>query len=117
MNDMDYITVSIPVHLWVHVDGIVDNSVAVDVVEADMESVTAGACVRDAGWRAAAGEPDRDQYGWPPVDHVLEITLRRAHWIWVLYQLDRWAPYTKPPTSYALQQLIDTALEGSIDND
>ncbi|MEU4016813.1 hypothetical protein AB0E56_16235 [Microbacterium sp. NPDC028030] len=91
---MHYLTIEIPVRLWHRVDGCVDNSMAVDVVEGLMESVIAASCIRDAGWRASAAyEGDRDAYGWPPREHPLPITLRLAHWEWVLSQLDRWKPY------------------------
>ena len=67
---------------------------AIDVVDGIIETVIAGSCARDAGWRAAAAyEGDRDSYGWPPREHPLAITLRLAHWEWVLLQLDRWAEY------------------------
>lgn len=88
-----YLTIEIPVELWQRVDGCVDNSMAVDVVDGVMESVIAGSCVRDAGWRASAEYGDEcDSLGWPPREHLLGITLRLAHWEWVLSQLDRWAP-------------------------
>ncbi|WP_062467529.1 hypothetical protein [Demequina maris] len=91
---MRYVTIEIPVRLWHRVDGCVDNSMAIDVVEGVVETTIAGSCVRDAGWRAsAAHEGERDGYGWPPRDHLLAITLRLEHWEWVLAQLDRWAPF------------------------
>ncbi len=91
---MRYLTIEIPVGLWQRVDGCVDNSMAIDVVDGVMETVIAGSCVRDAGWRAsAAHEGERDGYGWPPRDHPLAITLRLEHWEWVLAQLDRWEPF------------------------
>ena len=91
---MRYLTIEIPVRLWHSVDGCVDNSMALDVVDGIIETVMAGSCVRDAGWRASAAyEGERDSLGWPPGDHPLAITLRLAHWDWVLSQLDRWEPY------------------------
>lgn len=90
---MQYLTIEIPVRLWQGVDGCVDNSIAIDVVDGDVRTVIAGSCVRDAGWRASAEcEGARDQYGWPPGERPLAITLRRSHWDWVLSQLDRWKP-------------------------
>lgn len=101
-----------PVRLWQRVDGCVDNSVAVDVVEATMESVEAGACVRDAGWRAAAAHPHLlNQFGWPPPDHPLEITLRRPQWEWVLSQLERWEPYEPDGVVSEARDLIVGALQ------
>lgn len=89
-----YLMVEIPVRLWQRVDGCVDNSMAIDVVDGLMGTVIAGSCVRDAGWRAsAAHEGERDEYGWPPRDCLLAITLRLEHWEWVLAQLDRWEPF------------------------
>lgn len=91
---MRYLTIEIPVRLWQRVDGCVDNSMAIDVVDGIMQTVIAGSCIRDAGWRASAAyEGEFDSYGWPPRDHPLAITLRRAHWEWVLSQLERWEPY------------------------
>ncbi len=91
---MRYLTIEIPVRLWQRVDGCVDNSLAIDAVDGVIETVIAGSCVRDAGWRAsAAHEGDRDSYGWPPREHPLAITLRLSHWEWVMSQLDRWEPY------------------------
>lgn len=91
---MRYLTIEIPVRLWHRVDGCVDNSMAIDVVDGVMATVIAGSCVRDAGWRASAShEGERDEHGWPPRDHPLAITLRLEHWKWVLAQLDRWAPF------------------------
>lgn len=91
---MRYLTIEIPVRLWHRVDVCVDNSMAIDVVEGIMETVIAGACIRDGGWRASAAyEGALDPHGWPPRAHLLPITLRLAHWEWVLSQLDRWEPY------------------------
>lgn len=91
---MRYLTIEIPVRLWQRVDGCVDNSTAIDVVDGIMETVIAGSCVRDAGWRASAAyEGERDEHGWPPQEYPLAITLRLAHWEWVLSQIDRWRPY------------------------
>lgn len=108
---VEYLTIEIPVRLWQRVDGWIDNSMAVDAVDAVAESMTTGACVRDAGWRAAAafaGEPD--QYGWPPQDHALPIVLRRTHWEWVLTQLERWGPYEPEEASAEVRALIERAL-------
>lgn len=91
---MRYVAIQVPVRLWHRVDGCVDNSMAIDVVDGVMETVVAGSCVRDAGWRASAAyEGELDEYGWPPRDHPLAITLRLEHWEWVLAQLDRWDPF------------------------
>lgn len=47
---------------------------AVDAVEDIVESLMAGSCLRDAGWRAAAEYPGSvDSYGWPPHDDVLRV--------------------------------------------
>lgn len=74
---MEYVTIEIPVHLWWQVDGCVDNSMAIDAVEAVIATTMAGSCVRDAGWRASAAfDGERDQYGWPPRNHPLPIVLR-----------------------------------------
>lgn len=89
-----YLTIEIPVRLWQRVDGCVDNSMAIDMVDGIMGTVMNGACVREAGWRASAAyEGERDAYGWPPRDHPLPITLRLVHWEWTLSQLARWEPY------------------------
>jgi hypothetical protein len=107
MMTMEYLTVSIPVALWKRVDGCADNSAAVDVVDAIMESVIAGSCVRDAGWRASAAySGQRDQYGWPPPEHRLPIVLRREHWEWVLAQLERWEPYEDDHSFTEVRELI-----------
>ncbi|GAB3595286.1 hypothetical protein [Microbacterium tumbae] len=91
---MQYLTLEIPVHIWQRVDGRVDDSMALDVVDAIMESVIAGSCLRDAGWRASAAfTGERDEFSWPPPDEPLPITLRRAHWSWTRLQLERWEPY------------------------
>ncbi|MFB6611801.1 hypothetical protein ACFCVO_15840 [Agromyces sp. NPDC056379] len=91
---MRYLTIEIPVQLWQRIDGCVDNSMAIDVVNGIMDTVIAGSCIRDEGWRASAAyEGERDLYGWPSREHPLAITLRLAHWEWVLSQLDRWEPY------------------------
>lgn len=88
---MRYLTIEIPVRLWQRVDRCVDNSTAIDVVDGVMETVIAGSCARDAGWRAAAAyEGECDHFGWPPPEYPLAITLRLAHWEWVLSQMDRW---------------------------
>lgn len=115
---MEYLTVSIPVDLWKRVDGCADNSAAVDVVDAIMESVIAGSCVRDAGWRASAVySGERDQYGWPPPEHRLPIVLRREHWEWVLAQLERWEPYEDNDESFAeVRDLIGRDLNTASDS-
>lgn len=108
---MEYVTIDVPVRLWHLVDGAVDNSMALDVVDAIMPSVLAGACVRDAGWRAAAESPGpRDQYGWPPPDHPLRIVLRREHWEWVLEQLSRWHSAGDAEAAGAVTELIEAGL-------
>ncbi|UJP11579.1 hypothetical protein L2X99_08915 [Microbacterium sp. KUDC0406] len=99
--------------LWQRLDGCADNSMAIDVVDANMETVIAGSCVRDAGWRASAASVcERDRYGWPPSEQLLPITLRRSHWRWALSQLERWEPYADDgATAHAdLRALIDDAL-------
>jgi len=89
---MKYLTIEIPVRLWHRIDGTVDNSMAVDVIDWVVETLLAGSCVRDAGWRASAAfDGARNAIGWPPEDHLLQVTLRAAHWEWVLQQLDRWS--------------------------
>lgn len=108
-----YLTIEIPVRLWQRVDGCVDNSMAVDAVDGITETVIAGSCIRDAGWRAsAASEAQRDSYGWPPREHLLVITLRLAHWEWVLSQLDRWEPYATDgmQDDAEVRAIISTAL-------
>ncbi|MFS0853912.1 hypothetical protein [Microbacterium sp. 179-I 3D4 NHS] len=110
---MRYLTIEIPVRWWQRVDGCVDNSIAIDVVDGVMETVIAGSCVRDAGWRAAAAyEGERDGYGWPPPEHPLAITLRLEHWDWVLAQLDRWEPHASDGAAENadVRAIIDTSL-------
>jgi hypothetical protein len=89
-----------------------DNTMAVDVVDGIMESMLAGSCVRDAGWRASAEyQGSRDQYGWPPGEHLLGITLRRSHWDWLLAELERWKQYEAgPSTSAGLRTFLKEAL-------
>ncbi len=95
---MEYLTIAIPVVLWHVLDGCVDNSMAVDVVEGDVQTLTAGSRVRDAGWRASAGyDGPRGDYGWPPLDHLLSITLRRDDWRWAQGELDRWSHDSRHP--------------------
>ncbi len=110
---MRYLTIEIPVGSWQRVDGCVDNSMALDVVDGVMQTVIAGSCVRDAGWRASASyEGERDTSGWPPREHPLAITLRLAHWEWVLSQLDRWTPSVAAGTvdDADVRTIISTAL-------
>ena len=110
---MQYLTIDFPVRWWQLIDGCVDNSTSIDVVDGVIATVATGACVRDAGWRAAAAyDGERDSYGWPPADWTLPITLRRTHWEWVLSQLDRWEPYEtgRHPDYGRLRPLIETAL-------
>lgn len=110
---MRYLTIEIPVRLWHRIDGCVDNSMAIDVVDGVMETVIAGSCVRDAGWRAsAAHEGEHDEYGWPPHDQLLAITLRFAHWEWALAQLARWAPFAADggADDADIRAMISTAL-------
>jgi hypothetical protein len=95
---VEYLTIAIPVALWHVIDGCVDNSMALDVVEGDVQTLTAGSRVRDAGWRASAAyDGPRGDYGWPPADHLLPITLRYDDWRWAQGELDRWAPYSQQP--------------------
>lgn len=108
---MQYLTIEMPVRVWQRVDGCVDNSMAVDVVNAIMESVISGSCVRDAGWRASSAYAgDRDQYGWPPSEHLLTIVLRHSHWDWVVSQLERWEPYADDGATAEARTLIDAAI-------
>jgi len=84
---------------------------AIDVVDAIIESVIAGSCVRDAGWRAAAEyEGTHDEFGWPPPEHLLSITLRRTHWEWTLSQLERWKPYETDGHAATAQRFIAQAI-------
>lgn len=109
---MEYVEISVTVELWQRVDGCVDNTMAIDVVEMNMESVINGSCVRDAGWRAAAAFTGvLDGWGWPPHDHPLPIVLRREHWEWVLLQLDRWSPYEDDDSLTCARVLIGNALD------
>lgn len=99
--------------LWQRIDGCIDNSMVIDVLDGVMETVSAGSCVRDAGWRASAlyvGERDDD--GWPPREHPLAITLRVPHWEWVLSQLDRWAASADngPVDDDVVRAMISTVL-------
>lgn len=108
---VEYLAIDVPVGLWLHVDGCVDNSVAIDVVELIMDSVIIGSCVRDEGWRkSAAYQGERDAYGWPPTDHLLPIVLQRSHWHWVITQLDRWMPYAEGTTLAEARDLITKGL-------
>ena len=88
---MRYVTVEVPVQVWQGVDAYVDNTVAIAAVDGAIDAVIAGACVRDAGWRAAAGAGGVADDGWPPSASLLPITLRESHWEWVLSQLHRWS--------------------------
>ena len=89
---MDYITVRLPVRLWQRVDASVDNSMAIDAVNGFSLTLTNGACVRDAGWRASAEfDGERTALGWPAAERELSIVLRREHWEWALDQLNRWS--------------------------
>ena len=107
---MDYIPVEVPVRLWWLVDGCVDNTMSVDAVDLVADSLLAGACVRDAGWRASSDfVGNRDQYGWPTAEQLLRIVLRREHWKWVIDQLRRWDKYSEESYDEVLA-LIEGAL-------
>lgn len=111
--DVRYMTVEIPVWLWQRIDGCVDNSMAVDLVNGGMEPGIAASCVRDARWRASAGYGDeRASFGWPPREHSLAIMLRLAHWEWVLVQLERWTPNDSDGAveDYSIRAIIRAAL-------
>ena len=111
---MEYVTLDIPVRTWLRIDACADNSMALDVVEALMESVLAGAAVREAGWRAAAEYAgELDPFGWPPQAHPLRIVLRCAHWDWVLDQLDRWAPHEHGEALPAVRDFVQGELSKS----
>ena len=111
---MEYLSLDIPVHAWLRIDACADNAMAVDVVESLMESVFAGAAVREAGWRAASEyDGELDPFGWPPTQHPLRIVLRRSHWDWVLEQLDRWTPYEHGETLPAVRDFVRGELERS----
>ncbi|MEV4776576.1 hypothetical protein [Microbacterium sp. LWH12-1.2] len=108
---MEYLSIDVPVWLWQRVDGCVDNSMAVDVVESVLESVSIGSCVRDEGWRVAASfVGETDEHGWPPQDHPLPVVLQCAHWEWVLTQLDRWMPYEDDDAIAQARDLIQESL-------
>lgn len=88
---MRYVTAPVPVEAWQRIDGCVDNSMSLDAVDGITETLLAGACVRDAGWRAAASHRgERDEHGWPRHGAHLNVTLRAEHWEWVVTQLRRW---------------------------
>jgi hypothetical protein len=107
-----YLTIAIPVAAWHHVDGSIDNSMAIDVVEGLIISTINGSCVRDAGWRAAAmSGVELDPHGWPPGDHPLQITLREEHWEWVIGELDRWRPYDDGELHDLARTLITAAID------
>lgn len=88
---MRYLTITIPTSRWQRIDACADNTVSVDIEDGDIGALVAGACVRDAGWRAADRYVGKRELGWPPSDYPLEVTLRTEHWRWVLAQLARWA--------------------------
>lgn len=109
---MEYLTIAIPVALWHVLDNCVDNSMAIDVVEGDVQTLTAGSRVRDAGWRASAEcDGPLNDHGWPPLNTLLSITLRREDWRWAQSQLDRWSPYSQRPESISeVRALIEREL-------
>ncbi|WP_336855454.1 hypothetical protein [Sinomonas albida] len=109
---MQYLTIEVPVWMWQRVDGCTDNSMAIDAVDAITETLLVGACVRDAGWRAAAAyQGEHDQFGWPPRAYPLPVTLRRSHWEWVLSQLKRWEPYESDGVLPEVRRCISAAIE------
>ncbi|GAT74740.1 hypothetical protein MHM582_3248 [Microbacterium sp. HM58-2] len=99
MSAVEHLKIAVPAGLWTRVDSCVDNTMATDVVELNMESVINGACVRDVGWRASAAfDGERDEWGLPPLDHLLPVVLQRSHWEWTIEQLDRWMMYESDKT-------------------
>ena len=108
-----YLTLAVPVRLWLGVDGCVDNSMALDAVGGDVTTLLHGAVVRDAGWRAAAerGAPD-PATGW--LDADLAVSLRRADWAWLLGQLERWRQVEEHAELAEAVELIEAGLGESL---
>lgn len=72
---------------WQIIDAVLDNEIAVTIVNGDESGITdAARSIRETGWAQAATAD-----GWRPVDHVVEITLQTQRWGVVLEALDRWA--------------------------
>lgn len=63
--------------------------------DSDVLSVESGAIVRDATDRAVQqySGPKTD-FGWPPDDYQMEISLQGREWAWLLEQMEDWAPYS-----------------------
>ncbi|WP_337003227.1 MULTISPECIES: hypothetical protein [unclassified Microbacterium] len=106
-----YITIDIPVRLWLLIDGCIDNSMAIDAVEGDVVTLMNGAVVREAGWRAAADSEPDPSAGWPPAEHLLHIVLPRSHWEWTAEQVDRWQPYQAAIATAGIVDVIAEALD------
>lgn len=105
-----YVTIDIPVRLWLPADGCIDNSMAIDAVEGDVVTLMNGAVVREAGWRAAAASHTDASTGWPPAEHLLRIVLSRSHWEWSIEQVERWQPYQAANVSAEIVDVIAGAL-------
>lgn len=80
------IAVAMPAEQWSVIDGSIDNTIAVDVVEGKDDVVAVGIAIREAGW---AQVPWVDGQ-WPPLNQVITLNLSRAQWEFALTQLHRW---------------------------
>ncbi|WP_435736012.1 hypothetical protein V5D56_14535 [Cellulosimicrobium sp. PMB13] len=108
---------------WHSVDGTLDNTGATERVGGDEALAASAGRLREAGWAAAARHPSRrPEWGWPPEDDELAVTLDRTDWELVVHELRRWAEITalrsgddardEAATQRRVAQLIERRLDG-----
>ena len=108
---MKYVQLHIAVKDWQIIDAVIDNSIAVDVVEGEVVTAMRGSVVRDAGWPASFHKGgDRFEYGWQPGNVILEIEVSGDHWAFVLEQLERWRQVDDTPGLAAVTAKVRSAL-------
>ena len=83
----------VPVEDWQLIDGTIDNTVAVETVGGDAQSVELGLRIREVGWAQTRLHPKISGVvdGVLPFDDHVDITLEPDAWTFVADQLRRWA--------------------------
>ena len=85
--------VTMRVREWQIVDGTLDNTVNVEIVDGDPGIARLASAIRKAGWSQVAGwaPGQAESRGWPPEDQAVDVELSHIEWLLICGQLARWA--------------------------
>ncbi|GAA3806032.1 hypothetical protein GCM10022226_27670 [Sphaerisporangium flaviroseum] len=78
---------------WLIIDAVIDNTIAIEVVDGDPGIVDLGDSIRHAGWEQVPDWPHDAEAlkTWPPAGQQVTMSLTGQQWSLVASQLERWA--------------------------